>query len=49
MTRIRRVNADKFYTPAPKLLLRETGSWSFQNRIPKLELGNQQGLTNEIF
>jgi len=49
MTRIRRVSADKFYAPAPKLLLRETGSWSFQNRIPKLELGNQQDLITKLF
>jgi hypothetical protein len=25
----------------PKLQLRESGSWSFQDCIPKLELGNE--------
>jgi len=28
-------------TVKPKLQLRETGSWSFQVYIPKLELGNE--------
>ncbi|MEI6336663.1 MAG: hypothetical protein WCS87_19070 [Methylococcaceae bacterium] len=28
-------------TAKPKLQLRETGSWSFQACIPKLELGNE--------
>jgi len=27
-------------TQTTKLQLRETGSWSFPHRIPKLELGN---------
>jgi hypothetical protein len=28
-------------TAKPKLQLRDTGSWSFQVCIPKLELGNE--------
>gem|GEM_PF-5823157 len=40
MSLIRWFPSSSLGTQTTKLQLRETGSWSFPHRIPKLELGN---------
>jgi hypothetical protein len=35
-------------TEKPKLQLRDTGSWSFQVCIPKLELGNEYNIPDHL-